>query len=130
MNNIKSRDQYIFEMQIIGKKIEQKEPDDVFTKKEIKSLEYCEGMNFDIIQKNKAVCQYDKYKISVYKRKFDDFFYRVRNTSNIFNKVMVEGMSKDLNSCLHDIDSYMYELIKEYKAKAKAKKDKENASNG
>jgi hypothetical protein len=52
MNNIKSRDQYIFEMQIIGKKIEQKEPDDVFTKKEIKSLEYCEGMNFDIIQKN------------------------------------------------------------------------------
>jgi hypothetical protein len=43
---------------------------------------------------------------------------------------MVEGMSKDLNSCLHDIDSYMYELIKEYKAKAKAKKDKENASNG
>lgn len=124
MNNLKSREQYIFEMKIINKELEHKEPVENFTKKEIKTLEYCEGMNFEIVQKNKAVFQYGKYKISIYKRKTDDFFYRVRNTSNTFNKVMVEGMSKDLNSCLYDVDNYMYDLITEEKAKAKEAAEK------
>jgi hypothetical protein len=130
MNNLKSRDQYIVEMQIIRKEV-QKEPEENFTQKEKRTLENCEGMNFDVIHRNKAVFQYGKYKISIYKRKVDDFFYRVRNTSNAFNKVMMEGIGKDLNTCLFDIDSYMFDLIKEDKARAKeaaeqAKLDKLN----
>lgn len=112
MNNLKNRNEFVNEMQIIRQV--QKEEND-FNKKEIMSLENNDDFVFDMVSKNKAVCQLKNYKLSIYKRKSNDFLFRIRDTKNTINSVLHEEKRRSLRDCLYEIDELMVDLLKKDK---------------
>lgn len=114
MENVKKYNNFIYEM-----KVQKEEPQENFTTREISALVNNEGFKFSIVLKNKAMCTSTKYILSIYKRKSDDFTYRIRkDVSGPFNPIIVEKKVTSLRDCLYEIDEFMYHRTKEDRAKA------------
>jgi len=115
MNNIFEYKEYVNEMVILNKPSESKDPIDgiKFTEKEIRILQNNEAYPFDLIDKTKAVCLIsDLYKISIYKKKNDEYFSRIRDIRKSFNPVIFETTTTNLIDCLYILDDFMWEKIK------------------
>jgi len=115
MDNLKKYNDYTLEMKIINSKID--EPQEFFTKKEIEALVHNDPFSFVVVLKYKAERQIDGYKLSIYKKKIDEFLYRVRDMERSFSPIILENKAKSLRDCLYDLDEFMLDLLKARKEK-------------
>jgi len=115
MSNLKKYNQYVNEMIEIIKPDQSNDiPIENFTKKEIDTLNYNEGSSFELIDKHRAICIiHNKYRITIHKRKNDEFYYRIRDLKKSFNPIIFENKSKTLRDCLYNIDEFMWIKLKE-----------------
>lgn len=124
MNNLKKYNQFVNEMVVMLNKPKESEiPKEFFTKKEIEMLENNEGGNFNLIEKFKAICLIsNRYRLTIHKRKEDEFYYRIKDIKKQFSPVIYENKSKILRDCLYNLDEFIYYKLKEDKEKEEFKK--------
>lgn len=121
MDNLKKYNDFVLEMIVVNKQQVKEEPKENFTQKEIFSLTNNEIFKFELVLKNKAVCQIPGYILSIYKKNSDDFLYKIKkDVSGPFNPVLIEKKLTNLRDCLYEIDSFMFDRIREDKEKRNA----------
>jgi hypothetical protein len=111
-----------FEAVIINKPPveDKKPPEQYFTKHEIDSLMNNEGYPFRMEGKQKALSITGRYRISVYKIGKDVFTYRVRDMKDLGYTIIYNDTSNTLRDCLYNIDEFLWNRIREDKAREKA----------